>query len=123
MKKIKFREWIYSKQWHYWGYLKQDEFIGPINPKNKIMQYTGLKDRTGKEIYEGDIIVSIPLKDIIFEIVFGWNTDNNAWGWSMKSSNQKHVYSMDKSVSKMEVIGNIYENQELIEVKNAEKNY
>lgn len=78
----------------------------------ELMQFTGLKDKNGKEIYEGDILESRPKKDVRFEVCFGWNTDGNTWGWCLKSKD--HTYSMDDVVNKMEVIGNIYENPELI---------
>jgi len=56
MREIKFRVWD-KKKMHY----LDDEYVseGIYNSKNKehiLMQFTGLKDKNGKEIYEGDVI-------------------------------------------------------------------
>ena len=91
------------------------------------LQFTGLKDKNGKEIYEGDILQSYPTKDIRFVVGYGENNDNNDYGFNLQSQRelfnfitgkqQKHTYAFDVSVQKMEVIGNIYENPELLKEK------
>jgi len=73
-----------------------------------IGQFTGLLDKDGKEIYEGDILESRPVRDVQFEVCYGWNTDGNSYGWCLKS--YWHTFSMDKCAMKMEIIGNIYSN-------------
>lgn len=78
-------------------------------------QFTGLKDKNGNDVWEGDIMESCNNPKVKFTIGFGWNTDKNCYGWTMQGS--KKIYTLDKSVHKMEVIGNIYENPELLEVK------
>jgi len=70
MREIKFRAWdkdnnlmlydIQAKQ----GYLFRD-FLN--NPRFVVMQYTGLKDKAGTEIYEGDKLVN-PVDNRIFEV-------------------------------------------------------
>jgi len=81
-----------------------------------LMQYTGLRDRNGKEIYEGDIIKVI--KDEIngeceyYEVVW-----NNEWGLfeCVDAKGNPCDYELNFPwPNKREVIGNIYENPELL---------
>lgn len=82
-----------------------------------LMQYTGLKDKNGREIYEGDI-----LQDDLFSsrdvVKFGeyWETpEGGAYGWYKKSANHHDlVSSLITGIAVSEVIGNIYENPELL---------
>jgi hypothetical protein len=68
-------------------------------------QYTGIKDKNRKEIYEGDIVlgngIDIPSK-IVWEV--------NGYGIQRKSI----IHLTDKAWGSLEVIGNIYENPELL---------
>ena len=88
-----------------------------------LMQYTGLKDKKGKEIYEGDIVRATktyqgtkPSYPIIGEVHWykwdGWRI------WWMPAPDEELEYSLDLgtalSYMEPEVIGNIYENPELL---------
>lgn len=120
MREIKFRAWDGSKM------LSQKEIaffpsIMSTNPTTldsglkslqndmELMQYTGLKDKNGKEIYEGDVLSldNDSLEETIVLVYF--DVDEAAWlvGDGMES--------LGMAVGESEVIGNIYENPELLE--------
>ncbi|MCK9370373.1 YopX family protein [Candidatus Dojkabacteria bacterium] len=82
----------------------------------ELQQFTGLLDKNGKEIYEGDIITDIKLKTkILFTIDFGFATKDDGYGvivWSPKSGES---YNITKEFCERgEVIGNVYENKDLL---------
>ena len=80
----------------------------------EIMQYTGLKDKNGKEIYEGDI-VRCPLKHnehLNYEVVFDYGSFTGVRhldGYDVKVVTASMMSIMG------EVIGNIHDNPELLE--------
>lgn len=77
-----------------------------------VMQYTGLKDADGKGVYEGDILefVAVKTKWIV-------NYRNGAFTISYQNSNINILYDCaieDGILTHMKIIGNIYENPELL---------
>jgi uncharacterized phage protein (TIGR01671 family) len=87
---------------------------GEVNTNNNdemiLMQFTGLKDKNGKEIYEGDIVLVENKGDV--EIIF----DYGAFGFYYDGGFDFLSSEYDEE-NEMEVIGNIYESPELLEVK------
>lgn len=82
-----------------------------------LMQYTGLKDRNGKKIYEGDIVKSIYIIDIICEDI-AKSTYINHVIFDFEESRFKLKNRQDllyDIAEDLEVIGNIHKNPELLE--------
>lgn len=82
-----------------------------------LMQYTGLKDKNGNEIYEGDILQGQRGHRSV--VRFGWGWDAAAWGYSYGWIFDLQVLSCGEGGGYWkhddEVIGNIYENPELVD--------
>ena len=80
-----------------------------------LMQYTGLKDRNGVEIYEGDIIACMTndgkelYKSIVKYGKFNCSCCNGVYGWYFDGGDIR-----DCEYDLCEVIGNIYENPDLL---------
>jgi len=87
-------------------------YEGSVLDGYELNQYTGLKDKNGKEIYEGDILLyNNHIKVIVWY-------KNGAFVRSYKNSNVYLMYDSfitDGCLDDYEVIGNIYENKDLLE--------
>ncbi len=109
MKNLKFRIW--DKQ------LKQFLYKLPEQhhldwERFDIQQFTGLLDKNGKEIYEGDIV-----KTNFRKIVVEWGKDYDVDGWYQWAGYDLGIYDDGYPEKDFEVIGNIYENPELLNNK------
>lgn len=96
-----------------WNFEPNDrDFIGmsiPFQPSFVLMQYTGLHDKNGKEIYEGDIVKIKYRDEDIGKVIYEHN------GFSIDVTNMNKNYGRVSFVNNfMEVIGNIYDNPELL---------
>lgn len=94
---------------------KHPDLCDPIDaPIKNLMQFTGLTDKNGKEIYEGDILKITAFWDN--ELFYGCPVvfDEGMFGFKIKEYTTVNNV-MDISAFITEVIGNIYENPELLE--------
>lgn len=151
---IKFRgHSIHSNEWVYGSLLKigdnyhilgdndmyedghhirqESDFPTWVDPKT-IGQFTGLYDKNGKEIYDGDIIYSEFPDGSKTNCLIGWNEENSCFGlmdeYNYRSKLEGYDFqrfdnaifcNFSKHSKKFEVIGNIYDNPELL--KGGEK--
>nr|DAQ78169.1 MAG TPA: YopX protein [Caudoviricetes sp.] len=82
-----------------------------------LMQSTGFKDKNGKEIFEGDIVDS---EDGILSGVVEFRPDLGMWTNSLlRYNNFERLCCIANS---REIIGNIWENGELLDGENTEEN-
>ena len=128
MREIKFRAWDKDKQEMIsWEELKKTYCLFLDTPNDwllEVMQYTGLKDARGREIFEGDIVGdhSFYAADEIGVVKFGeFHADSaggeygyvECWGWYIEGKSYDWRAGHFKNLE-IEVIGNIYENPELL---------
>ena len=111
---IKFRQYVDGK-WYQWGFGLPDNgngFASPVSLKAPSYQFTGLLDKNGKEIYEGDIVAgewesSLPRRTVttIGQVGFGEGC------FQLRVEIEASALRLYDS---LEVIGNIYESPELL---------
>lgn len=156
MKTIKFRgkrcdngEWVYGyyarlrnefKEWHCImtekdaseNYIKDcngyNMLYTPVN-HNTVCQFTGLHDKNGEEVYEGDILLwtrknvhieGRPLRDFADRCEIFYDDDKSAFRFKYKLDCSSCIGLLDFSddradESYIEIIGNIHDNPELQE--------
>jgi uncharacterized phage protein (TIGR01671 family) len=122
MREIKFRAWSEANG----GMCYDVDIIGgqprigaTVYLGAKLMQFTGLKDRNGKEIYEGDIARYHPVldedarreEDERYQVAYHapyWMLESKDGAWSNAQGGNAWW------AAQVEVVGNIYENPELL---------
>ena len=127
MRTIKFREWMRNDKKMRYFYLGQQVRSGtPSLEELHIMQFTGLLDKKGKEIYEGDIVMgraTYESKDTPEEVRWIDKTTGDGGGMDLMGWFPLNIYSTNGQNScadefydldNCEVIGNIYENNNIL---------
>lgn len=79
--------------------------------ENTIGQFTGKKDKNGKEIYEGDILIHIYMGSV-FKVEY---SERNAAFMLIHPTNESYNMGIYDIENCFKVIGNIYDNPELLE--------
>lgn len=137
---IKFRAWV-NDHWVDWiptcktlgaynaSIIDTDGYTFEEDNPFIVEQYTGLKDRNGKEIYEGDVVKAkidgvwetspscISFGKATWSLICYWDEKRYAFMWHIIGSKNypDRVYDFyDYHISDIEVMGNIHENPELI---------
>lgn len=116
MREIKFRQW-YNDTMLYMDGMETEfsweggrgSFVDFLHGKDNLMQFTGLKDKNGVEIYEGDVIKSIKGVYAIY-----WKNSSCSFA-CRKLDETRGVYHLNKARAlKAEVIGNIHQSPDLL---------
>lgn len=116
-REIKFRVWDKNNSEMIWFYelannpiMLRDSMTASGTLNIELMQYTGLKDKNGKEIYEGDIL---NYDNALFKVVF---IPGEIGMKRIIVEKAKPTYRLHKIQG--EIIGNIYKTPELLKNKN-----
>jgi len=127
-REIKFRAWdkrylrmVAMNAWHFdTGIIDvstEGELRGFRDDRDfEVMQYTGLKDKNGKEVYEGDIVRVYNGSEKWINTKAEWR--EFAWYLVRHDGDRWYMNQWANDDVGIEVIGNIYENPELLEDKN-----
>lgn len=125
--RFKFRTYIPDlKFFKYWGWIEEYHYVNmcacgdysmPELLKNYTDQCTGLKDKNGKLIYESDIVKVINPKYETFKKSLQVLYFNGMYYLQNKRTLNPLNWFFDNSINYLEIVGNIYENFDLLDIK------
>lgn len=139
MRDLKFRAWDGKEMKLAFDLSQNPKYWWEGNKDFPLMQYTGLKDKNGREIYEGDIVKCDNFMNKYDAVVkFGDYKQDNSAGeyvsamctgfyaeatdpdlyteWDIRVVPEYEETTSLQTYESVEIIGNIYENPELLEV-------
>lgn len=126
MREIKFRAWVPEAE----SFIYTDDLTVVIDnqtillwgcgewSKHKVecvQQFTGLKDKNGKEIYEGDIVETVTASGNPFGTIDVVRYQDGGFKLVDDTDSLLPIYIGDKEVISIEIIGNIYEDKHLLD--------
>lgn len=113
MRVIKFRAWVHGEMASHEEVLKNYAFDN-LAKDGLLMQFTGLLDKNGKEIYEGDVVkgkTTLPMEIVHQGHQYGVGYIAAEGPQAEPITSEFLAYMRSEN---WEVIGNIYENEELL---------
>lgn len=116
MREIKFRAWCAEDQVMIYDLNSPQLIHGHlIDELYKFQQYTGLKDKNCKEIYEGDILHDSFINSL-FKVIYNVDRFTLIDNKEEFYDNGDYYHGDDIKWEDLEIIGNIYENPELFKL-------
>ena len=118
--RFNFRAWdSIAKEYIFGSYALYELFVNDIDNSYQVEQCTGLKDKNGKLIYEGDILAVSPDSHPWDCYKVFWQDDECQLQAVSYDGPDAYVEPLNELLEEnnMEIIGNIYENPELLEEK------
>ena len=121
-KRVNNGEWVEGSYWYsrrsntYQHFVFDDEGVWVGVDPNTVGQFTGLTDRNGVKIFEGDIV---RYGDTIHRVVFE-QRNGTAYFGLVYAACETLPFGHYQDLKQIEVIGNVYDNQELLEASGSE---